>query len=839
MSNPGPAAAVADAPDAVRVVLFAPSGAGKSSLLAALAQSAVSQQHLLNGTLTDHANGLAELRKRLYGSGDRGTGDEIEPHAVDFLPFANAGTVLGNRGRIGAILIDCDGQAANNLLAREEVLSQQSPPGALARQVVQADTILLIVDASGTLPQIDAEFAAFERFLRLLEEDRGDRAEVSGLPVFLVLSKCDLLAHSGESAGAWMERIEERKRDVDGLFRDFFARRSNGGPMAFGGIDLHVWATAIKRPALAGSAAKSDEPFGVAELFRQCLEQAVLFRDHKRRSGRRLLWTAGGAASIAAALLALTIGLVVTNREGPANDLRARVEEMRFSEDPSAAERLRGTPTELRRRLATFSAVLADPDFPSLPARDRDYVHGRVSELEEYIAYYEKLRQAARPGDVSASDKLREITEELQALSPPREDWAPTEAGRLQAERLAEALGLATAVEQVKRAYEEDTQRGRDLWVFARYQPTAEAPAINWRSWYDEAARLLDPASDLPFSAKESIPGTTLTYATALRFDRVAETRAEFEGVKEKLHRVVDLGAALGLVGDVKGCPPVLVIPRPPGFALERVQTRLKEMQEAYPRYQTEFVLPGLPDAIVPEVRQAARSSYEYLLAPAREAVQQQLKAGGGEDVPAARAGLGTWLGQGPAELAPWRTLALLLSRLNDPKATDPVTALADFLAKTSFSIEIRQVTLEVPYRYSEVKPRAGASFVIYHPATVSEGPAIVCAPAGEGERDDTRKVTVCTFRPRERSRLTYHPGEALWAAVELRDGQSLNWTRGSSTAFQFERLVRPPRLQATSAPNSEGTAAEGIELLITPTDGVPRLPDLMPGARTDRSGPR
>jgi hypothetical protein len=834
MSTSGAAAATAVTPDSLRVVLFAPPGAGKSSLLAALSQAGVSQQHLLNGTLTDRSNGLVELRKRL-GAGGSGPDGEIVPYPIDFEPFA--GPVPDGPRRFGAVLIDCDGEAANQLLARQDVLAQQSPLGALAREIVRADTILLIVDSSGTLPQIDAEFAAFDRFLGLLEEDRGDRAEVSGLPVFLVLSKCDLLARPGESAGTWIERIEERKRDVDALFREFFARWAPvGSAPAFGGIDLHVWATAVKRPALAGSPARTDEPFGVAELFRQCLAQAALYRDHRRQSGRRLAWTTGLAGTVAAAMLALTVGLAVTNREGPANDLHARVEEMRFSEDASAAERLRGTPAALRQRLADFNAVVANPDFPSLPARDRDYVRGRIAELEEYLAYFERLRQIARPGDVATVDKLRAITEQLQSLSPPHDDWTATEAGRLRADRLAEATALAKAVERGKVAYDEEIERGRELWVFARYQPTPAAPAINWRGWYDETARVLDTVAGSPIDQREPIPGTSLTYATALRFDRVTEARAELEAVAEKLRRVVDVAAALGLVSDVKGRPPLLVIPRPPGFPLDQARNRLQQLQAAYPQYQAEFVVTGLPDAIVPEVRQSARANYEYLLAPGRVAVLRQLTADGDDDTAAGWAKIGAWLGHAPPEFAAWRTIALTLARLNDPKAVDPATELAEFLSKTSFPVDVRQVTLEVPYRYADLKPRAGAEFAIFHTATTADGPAILLAPVGEGERDDARRVTTYTFRARDRSRLTYHPGDALWATLEMRDGHSLAWTRGRSNAFQFERLLRPPRLRSTAEPDSEGTSADGIELLITPADGLPHLPDMMPSVPANKS---
>jgi hypothetical protein len=829
MPIPGPPAP--PPPDALRVVLFGLPAAGKSSLLGALAQSAQTQESLLNGRLKDLSNGLAELRDQLYEQRVRVTAEEVSPYPVDYEPFAGDGPALAAHEHLGAVAIDCDGRVANDLLAQRETIDENSPEGTLAREVLRADTLLLIVDASGTLPQVDADFAEFDRFLRLLEQGRGERTEVGGLPVFLVLTKCDLLARPGDSLGSWMERIEERKREVGELFRDFLSRRAEeGGTLPFGRLDLHVWATAVKRPALAQTPAREREPFGVAELFRQALARAAAFRDRRQRSRRRVLWTAGGAVGMVAAMVAMTVALF-TNSPG---ELRAKVDEIRFSEGSNAAERLRGTPAELRRRIAEYAALVDDPGFPALPAADREFVRSRIGELQEYLAYYEKLNAVTRPADVAGAEKLREITRQLQALAPPDPGWEQTDAGHARAARIAEAEALAKAVERARTWYEDRVDKGRDLWVFARYQPTPEAPAIDWGGWYDEAARLLDPTNQTPFPPQELIPDTHVPYAAALRFDRAVEARAEWEALQGKLRRVRDVGAALGLIPDVKGRPALLIIPRPPDFPLERAGARLKELQGAYPNYRTDFVLTGLPDAIVPQVRQVARTNYEHLLDPGREAVLGELKKGteGDADTPARWSAVGAWLAGGPEELAAWRTLALVTARLHDPAAADPVATLAGFLQKPSFTIEIRQLTLEIPFRLPDVKPQAGADLEIYHPATAPQGLALACAPAGEGERDEARKATVYKFRPREARRLTYRPGEPLWATLRLRGDRALTWSRGHSAAFQFERLLRQPRLHPANEPSSEGALAEGVEMTVEPADGVPRVPDLLPAVR-------
>src|SRR5439155_25660316 len=198
--------------------------------------------------------------------------------------------------------------------------------GTLAQAILDADALILAIDASAPVTQINADFTEFGRFLRLLEQQRGHRTEIGGQPVFLVLTKCDLLARPGDSAAAWMSHIKERQAEVADRFRDFLASQAqfvgqtllsgqtgvSGAPAkTFGRIDLHPWATAVKRPALADSPPRPREPYGVAELFRQCLEVASQFRQRRRHSGHRLLWTMAGTAAILLGLGVLAFNLVM------------------------------------------------------------------------------------------------------------------------------------------------------------------------------------------------------------------------------------------------------------------------------------------------------------------------------------------------------------------------------------------------------------------------------------------------------------------------------------------------------------------------------------------------
>src|SRR5690349_20976625 len=185
MSEPitTPAAVSSSSGDALRIVLFGMPDAGKSSLLGALAEAAQTQEHLLNGHLKD-LGGLAELHHRLYEDKPRETLEEVVPYPVTFEPFTSRGPGPAT-GRTEVVLVDCDGRVANELLTRRRALAGNSRDGDLAQAVLDADTLVLVVDASASPSHVDADFTEFGRFLRLLEQSRGRRSDVGGLPVFL------------------------------------------------------------------------------------------------------------------------------------------------------------------------------------------------------------------------------------------------------------------------------------------------------------------------------------------------------------------------------------------------------------------------------------------------------------------------------------------------------------------------------------------------------------------------------------------------------------------------------------------------------------------------------
>src|SRR5207247_2430280 len=95
-------------------------------------------------------------------------------------------TVAGKGEKWEALLIDCDGRAANELLSRRTSLDAENGQRGLARAILEADVLLLVLDVSAPPSQVDNDFAEFGRFLKFFERSRGQRTEVGGLPVYLV-----------------------------------------------------------------------------------------------------------------------------------------------------------------------------------------------------------------------------------------------------------------------------------------------------------------------------------------------------------------------------------------------------------------------------------------------------------------------------------------------------------------------------------------------------------------------------------------------------------------------------------------------------------------------------
>lgn len=829
-----------------RILLFGMPGVGKSSLLGALAEVVQhpKQAFDLGSRLIDlSGGGLAELQRRLYEGPQIATAEEVVRYQVEFEPFAQ--DRVDGRDKYHATLIDCDGRIAHDLLTNRKKLADGSPDGSLAREVINADTLVLVVDASAPPVQNDTDFQQFNKFLRLLESCRGQRSDIGGLPVFLVLTKCDKLANPDDTPADWYEGIEKRKREVNHRFDNFMARReAEDGPMPFGKINFNlVWATAVKRPALKGQPARPREPYGVAGLFRQCLDSAKEFHQRRRKSGRQLAWTTVLAASALLLLSALAVALLLAPPDAKPLALEAKIESYRSREGQTPSVRLR---EPLQPKISELSDLKNDAEFDSLPDDVKRYVGQRLEELRAYKDYKDQVETAFRTlPRKTTEDELRDLERITDRIQPPeqsREEWDQTEASLLLRERKRDIKSLRDAVLEARAWFQTLRERSGDLLTFNSEGPIGPRKVPEtWSVWHGRLRDLLNQANRPPFTDNELIPNSRfVTWRSALAFNEVAEARSEWNLIRLKLERVRDMSAALGLAGTVAERPAVLVIPAPPNFTLTDAFTRFQDLERAYPHWR-DFSLSDLPDNVPELFQPVAKMNYDRLMDPAQRLVLKRLQdvSPDGKETLARWRSLRPWL-ENPEELASWRGLARALGRIADPNWSDPIGTLVSFLNENRFRIELQRLKLEVPAALA-IKP--GGRLQIFHPQTNMKGPAMIFEVVEDIDRpvvDNVRRVKMWTLRPVSEVRsITYEPGDHLWANLPITDGMgewTLTWARSRSLVWQFERLVNIPQQHRRNEENRDSDVRPEVYLKdFIPEHAVPTVPALIPVVRLDR----
>jgi hypothetical protein len=519
-----------------RLLLFGRAGAGKSALLGALFQSLAQPSPLFKGRLADDSGGLTDLARGVAA-------DKLEPTAADVVGYpVHFEPQDPGKSSWSATLLDCSGAVAQDYVLGKRALDE---PAGLAPALLDADALLLVVDAAGPPKQLEQDFAQLDHFLHLLQDVRSRHMDIAGLPVFLVLTKCDLLARPNDTRSLWMQKIEEGKRRIGQKFQDFLSRPSHRPH--FGDLRLHLSATAAQRPALADIPARA-EPYGVAELFRECLHAAEAYHQRRDRAGQRLSLTIMGMAALLGVCALAMVLLLFSQPNRELEKLKDQVSDLVPGQALSAAERLRGTPGTLAERLKATQELERQPLYPQLPEQQREATERYLRELAAYLETYQEFQRTIKPPHLARNaEELARFEKGLHEFALPSEyagDWQDTRlAQRLRVVReeyaaLRRAEGAAIQkihdhIKETRRLRDQGNKFSDDLDV--KMPPAATAV----ETWFSAVAEQLEPC--IPFPKGDTIPGVPgLSYEKLDHLPRVRAAAAEARSAQAVLRALAD-----------------------------------------------------------------------------------------------------------------------------------------------------------------------------------------------------------------------------------------------------------------------------------------------------------
>jgi GTPase SAR1 family protein len=523
----------------LHLLVFGLPGSGKSSLLGALMQTGTAQAAVLKGQIVDDTGRLAELRKSTYTESGPAATEGMAVYPLRFVPQGR------EKSPISATLVDGDGRLAQQYLTGKRVF--QPRDSALVREMLAADTVILTLEATRAGGQVEAQLASFAKFLTRLEEVRGGRVDVADLPVYLVLTKCDELAQPDDTSSIWMQRIEEAKRKLAERFAAFLSDDPHGP--AFGTIDLQLWATAISRPALADRPAPAAEPYGVAELFRQCFASAESFEHRERRASRRLELTVGGLGMLVV-MLGLIAGLFAALQpDTERTRLEERVQTALPEPDAPVDRRLRAP---LKDRLEQIERLQDDPAFDTLPAKTREAVRQTADEMRAYLKTRQEYQaQVKHPFLAKNEEEFVRYEEQARDFALPpsyAEAWADTSLAR-------QLVGVRQEYKHVRKAVAEkvawmrvriDEGKKLDDQAYSVLVPsllkadrkTREQLAKPWFAAFANYRQ--QPSYYRP--SDEAVPGaSSMVYADLDKFHDVRAARKDWDRIRRDLDETHDL----------------------------------------------------------------------------------------------------------------------------------------------------------------------------------------------------------------------------------------------------------------------------------------------------------
>lgn len=813
--------------DTPGLVLFGMSGAGKTSLLGALARASEILERQLGFRLSDPRHELSALRRHVYDGDPLAMAGDVVPYPVRIEPF------LPQQAEGAApfefVLLDCDGRAAAELIAGAKPFARLLPSD-LAGQMLRADGVLLLLDAAAPPEQVDRELSEFVRFVRRFRSSRGERTDVSALPVYLVLTKCDLLAQAGDTLAVWTERVEARKEAAAERFAEVIAEHQRS---SFGTLTFDTAAVALGSPDLTNASARPAEPFGVAPLFHSAIRAAKTYHLRRGRSDIRVNRVVTGAAIAASVLFVFTAAMIGGRTLWKPSPLAAAVRLYKDREGPPPAGHLA---EPLGPRIDALLEIAKNEEFPHLGASARAFVTDRLDELRDYLAFAERLRKSRPPADVRDLAELKRIEQHLHdELAVPAayaDKWAASEAGRLREHRLQTAVALAAAVKQVTDAFADQGRIFDRLYVLADFGGGKAPPS--WSAWAVAVEKAIAASDAFPIRAGDRLADLpadlpTITYATPLTFTEADAARARWATARTRLETQRDIVTALGLVG---GPGPSL---RPPDqMRIDQVPAWLAELRLRFPKLQS-WSANDVADAAGPSVRDAALAHYRALLPLGRSTVAAAYRrAGDDAETPSGWRAAASDASARPT-LQAWNDVATVLLRLAGESNADPVAELSAFLGRDAFPLDIAAVRITIPDALGPGRLVPQDVFRL----TVQDAQARVnrrvLRPRGEPMRDEKRGLTTYTLTSDMPTVLEYRPGETIWAELALRDPSGrdwqLSWWGGAnrSRLYQFDRLSRAPRLHRLDERAEAGQPAVGVSVEFVPPNGVPRLPDLFP----------
>lgn len=824
-------------PDTPQVLLFGHTGAGKSAILGALSKAAETQGPTLRGEVLETSGRLASIRDAVYrGTELEPSSTELTSYTVRLRPWREGTKALSDP--ITVTLHDCSGKAAESLISHPDAIRDPDTHAPVARAVIDADAIVLMVDGASDDDELREAFEEFDTFLTIVAQAKANAREVGGFPVLLVLTQCDRLARPDDTYAAWEARVNQRADQAWAKFDEFLkdADPEEGVPspfLPFGSVDLTVYGVAVRHPNLVDIPAQSNVPYNVAGLFRDCFSVAKRHRDRVNASDRRLRWTVRFSLSFVSFLLLGVVGVVVFQPKptGPELAERVRVYEQH---EPEADVRL--AYPALTRNKAELTGFRDDPGFSALPDDLRRFVVGRVKEIEDYEAFREKLLTFQAPEDTRTLEDLSRVEQALngELALPPQYAWGKTLSAELRRKWLADASAIRKAESEFLEKFRDYIRRGTVL----TFSPSL---GDNWRT---EVGNLLAEAAIPPAPlnspltgspALEQLRGKPVLNWVPFNFERVDQARKSWEAVRDRLTHLRDLGDALGLTAGPDRPEAVFVLPEP-GPMVDSTKlpgARLAALLRGYPRETEDYrewelgnfrdpTMPGeLADRLDRSFRTGARHVQALLRARMGTEPEQQ-------DTPEWWRTTADALGDSATPFSEWGRFLHLLARLRNSAAPNPVAELASFLRQEKFDLNLQGFDLLIP-------PDLGLGKVV--PA----GPFTITVTPRGGGTSATRTFKQAGPSVREGSgisyrftvegdaKLTYRPGDELKAELPVKVGTQecrLVWETSSSQAFQFDKLAHEPRLVKPGGTSEPGA---GVRLTQTSVSTLSRLPALFP----------